>query len=218
MSVTSVEPRKHCNLIVCRGCDLVVSKRALPSGVRAVCPRCHTELYDKPYCALNGVMALCITSILLYFPAMFYPVLEIHFLGSIRTATVFEGAMAVWHQGYWVVGLGVLLGAVLAPAVLLGSILSQLVIVKSGWYKTQFGRETLNGLLRYHSLISQLSMLEIYVISFLVTSFQLSDFADVYFDLGTLCFTLLFVVTLFLQREYNLEHMWGFVSDSNTTN
>lgn len=215
MLMTPVKPGKHCNLIVCSGCDLVVSKRALPSGVRAVCPQCNTPLYDKPYCALNGVLALCITAILLYIPAMIYPVLELHFLGSIRTSTVFEGAMAVWHQGYWVVGLGVLLGAVLAPAVLLCSILAQVLIVQTGWYRTKFGRDTLNGLLRYHGLISQLSMLEIYVISFLVTSFQLSDFADVYFGLGTLCFTLLFVVTLFLQREYNLEHMWGYVGEAS---
>ncbi|KFZ38604.1 paraquat-inducible protein A [Shewanella mangrovi] len=213
--MSSTKPRKHCNLIVCRGCDLVVSKRALPSGVRAVCPQCHTPLYDRPYCAMNGVLALCITSILLYIPSMLFPVLEIHFLGSIRSSTVFQGAMAVWHQGYWVVGLGVLLGAVIAPAVLLGSIMAQMIIIQTGWYRTKFGRDTLNGLLRYHSFINQMSMLEIYVISFLVTSFQLSDFADVYFGLGTLCFTLLFVVTLFLQREYNLEHMWGYVSESD---
>ncbi|WP_052074479.1 paraquat-inducible protein A [Shewanella mangrovi] len=215
MIISSTKPRKHCNLIVCRGCDLVVSKRALPSGVRAVCPQCHTPLYDRPYCAMNGVLALCITSILLYIPSMLFPVLEIHFLGSIRSSTVFQGAMAVWHQGYWVVGLGVLLGAVIAPAVLLGSIMAQMIIIQTGWYRTKFGRDTLNGLLRYHSFINQMSMLEIYVISFLVTSFQLSDFADVYFGLGTLCFTLLFVVTLFLQREYNLEHMWGYVSESD---
>ncbi len=52
-------------------------------------------------------------------------------------------------------------------------------------------------------------MLEIYVISFLVSAFQLSDFSDIYFGVGTFCFTMLFLVTLFLQREYNIEHMWS---------
>jgi paraquat-inducible protein A len=35
----------------------------------------------------------------------------------------------------------------------------------------------------------------------------------VYFGMGTFCFTMLFIIILFLQREYNLEHMWGYVDD-----
>ena len=71
------------------------------------------------------------------------------------------------------------------------------------------GRHSLKQLLKFQGLLSQLTMLEIYVISFLVSSFQLSDFSDIYFGMGTFCFTMLFLVTLFLQREYDIEHMWG---------
>ncbi|MDF0535283.1 paraquat-inducible protein A [Shewanella yunxiaonensis] len=203
----------NCALVLCRACDLAVSRRALPSGVRAICPRCKTPLYDTPYCAIDGVLAMCIAALILYIPAMLLPVLEMHFIGSVRTTTVWQGALAVADQGYWVVGLAVLIGAVVGPGLLITSIFAQMLIIKTHYYRRPSGRRILVVLLRYHKLLSQLSMLEIYVISFLVTSFQLSDFADVYFGMGTFCFTMLFLIVLFMLREYKLEHMWGYLNE-----
>ncbi|QSX35731.1 paraquat-inducible protein A [Shewanella sedimentimangrovi] len=197
-------------VILCRACDMAVRKRALPSGVRALCPRCHTALYDTPYCSINGMLALCVAALAFYLPANLFPVLELHFLGSVRTASVVEGAMAVMALGYWVVGVAVLTAAVIAPGILLLSILGQILLIKAG-LKQGWQRTTYEWLLEQHGLLSQLTMLEIYVISFLVSAFQLADFSDIYFGVGTFCFTMLFLVTLFLQREYNLEHMWSYL-------
>jgi len=209
----SEQPSPDCSVILCRACDLAVSRRALPSGVRAICPRCQTPLYDTPYCAVDGVLAMCIAALILYIPAMLLPVLEMHFIGSVRTTTVWQGALAVAEQGYWVVALAVLIGAVVGPGLLISSVLAQMVIIKNRLYRFNSGRKFFVLLLRYHQLLSQMSMLEIYVISFLVTSFQLSDFADVYFGMGTFCFTMLFLVVLFMLREYKLEHMWSYLNE-----
>lgn len=199
-------------LMLCRSCDLVIRKRALPSNVRALCPRCHTALYDTPYCSINGMLALCIAALIIFIPANLLPVLEIHFLGSVRATTVVGAAIAVWELGYWVVGVAVLVAAVIAPALLIMSVLFQIIILKLK-FTSAFWQQVYRSLLKNHGLISQMTMLEIYVISFLVSAFQLSDFADVYFGMGSLSFTFLFLVILFLQREYNLEHMWSFVDD-----
>lgn len=211
---TPSDNKPDCSLVLCRACDLAVSKRALPSGVRALCPRCHTALYDAPYCSINGMLALCISALLFYLPAMLLPVLEMHFLGSVRTTTAYQGALAVIDQGYWIVGIAVLVAAVIAPGVLNLSIFVQVLIIKTGLVQHHFWRGALTWLLKKQGLLSQMTMLEIYVISFLVSAFQLSDFSDVYFGMGTFCFTMLFLVTLFLQREYNLEHMWSFLDES----
>ncbi|ABL99788.1 paraquat-inducible protein A [Shewanella amazonensis] len=200
------------SVILCRACDLAVRRRALPSGVRALCPRCHTALYDTPFCSINGMLALCVSALALFLPANLFPVLELHFLGSVRTATVIQGAMAVMDLGYWVVGIAVLVAAVIGPGLLLLSILSQVLLVKMG-LNPGWQRDLYKWLLRRHGLFSQLTMLEIYVISFLVSAFQLSDFSDIYFGVGTFSFTMLFLVTLFLQREYNIEHMWSRLND-----
>ncbi|MCE9684741.1 paraquat-inducible protein A [Shewanella sp. AS16] len=208
------EPTRDASVVLCRSCDLAIRKRALPSNVRAICPRCHSVLYDSPYCSINGMLALCVTALMFYLPANLFPVLEIHFFGSIRTTTVFQGALAVMDQGYWIVGIAVLVAAVLAPGVLILSIFTQILIVKFG-LKTHTGRALLKHLLQHQGLLSELTMLEIYVISFLVSAFQLSDFSDIFFGIGTFCFVMLFVTTLFLQREYNLDHMWSFLDENH---
>ncbi|MCE9678867.1 paraquat-inducible protein A [Shewanella sp. AS1] len=202
------------SIILCHSCDLVVRKRALPAGVRALCPRCHSNLYDTPYCSINGMLALCLSALIFYFPANFYPVLELHFFGSIRTTTIFEGAMSVTNQGYWVVGLAVLIAAVIAPGLLILSVLAQIYIVKYRLQQPLF-RRIYKGLLCQHKLLSQLSMLEIYMISIFVSVFQLSDYTDLYFGIGTFCFTMLFVIVIFLQREYHIEHMWSLLDDEH---
>ncbi len=200
------------SVVLCRSCDLVIRKRALPSGVRALCPRCHTTLYDTPYCSIDGMLALCLTALFFLLPANVLPVLELHFLGSIRTTTIIEGAMAVSNQGYWIVGIAVLVSAVIAPALLILSVLCQILIIKYR-LNSPFFRAVLKRLLSYQGLLAQLSMLEIYMISILVSVFQLSDFADIFLGMGTFCFGMLFLVTLFLQREYNLEHMWSVLDE-----
>ena len=90
--------------------------------------------------------------------------------------------------------------------------LAQILIIK---YRLQvpFFRDILKRLLKYHGLLSQVSMLEIYMISIFVSVFQLTDYTDIYLGMGTFCFAMLFLVTLFLQREYHLEHMWGLLDD-----
>ncbi|NRD74026.1 paraquat-inducible protein A [Shewanella sp. VB17] len=200
------------SVTLCHSCDLVVTKRALPSGVRALCPRCNTVLYDTPYCSINGMLALCITALICFTPANFFPILELHFLGSVRTTTIIEGALAVYDEGYWLVGIAVIITAIIAPGILIISILSQILIIKYRLHSPFFRRQ-LKRLLGYQHFVSQLTMLEIYLISILVTVFNLSDFADIFLGLGTFCFILLFIATLFLQREYNVEHMWSFLDE-----
>jgi paraquat-inducible protein A len=202
------------SIVLCRSCDLVVRKRALPQGVRALCPRCNSYLYDTPYCSINGMLALCLSALVLYFPANFFPVLELHFLGSIRTTTIFGGAMSVANQGYWVVAIAVLTAAVIAPGLLILSVLIQVLIVKYQLHNPFF-RKIYKGFLCQHNLISQLTMLEIYMISIFVSVFQLSDYTDLYFGIGTFCFTILFVVVIFLQREYDIEHMWSVLDEKH---
>ncbi|MCL1078479.1 paraquat-inducible protein A [Parashewanella spongiae] len=199
-------------IILCHSCDLVVAKRALPSNVRALCPRCHTVLFDAPFCTINGLLALCLTALIFFIPAVTMSVLELHFLGSVRTATVFDGAYIVFEQGYWIVGLAVFIVAIVAPGLLISSIFLQAIIVKSSPI-TPFWLKTYKALLKSQNLLKQFSMPEIYIISLLVTTFNLADFADMHFSMGTFCYSMLFITMIFLQREYNLEYMWAQVND-----
>ncbi|GAA5187847.1 paraquat-inducible protein A [Ferrimonas gelatinilytica] len=191
------------NLILCKTCDASVHQRALPSGVRAHCPRCGSRLYDVPYCDLDGLAALALAALLIYFPANLIPLVQVNLVGSLRTTTVLDGALTVLEQGYWLVGIAVIVTGILAPLLLLVSILVQIYLLKTGQ-----APKLLRRLLLYHQGLSELSMVEIYMISLLVSIFKLTDIADLTYGWGTLCYTLLFIMTFYVQYEYNSNRMW----------
>ncbi|MBY5991571.1 paraquat-inducible protein A [Ferrimonas balearica] len=189
--------------VLCPTCDTYVRRRALPRGMRAFCPRCHSRIYDNPYCDTGGLMALTLAALVLYFPANLLPILEIDLVGNLRQTTVLYGALVVMEQGFVLVGLAVLVAGVIAPLLLLLSILTQLTLMRMGT-----GRPIVRWLLLHQPTLDQLSMIEIYMISFFVSVFKLVDIADLTYGWGTLCYILLFVLTFYVQYEYNRELMW----------
>ncbi|WP_220765856.1 paraquat-inducible protein A, partial [Shewanella sp. MBTL60-112-B1] len=60
------------------------------------------------------------------------------------------------------------------------------------------------------SIDKDLNGVDVSVIMDYRAAFNLADFATVSFGFGTFCFTMLFIMTLFLMREYDLEHMWSY--------
>ncbi|BDY05047.1 PqiA family protein [Ferrimonas sp. YFM] len=189
--------------ILCPHCDQIVRRRALPKGMRLFCPRCHSRLVDSPYCDLDALTALVITALLLFIPANLLPILEVTLLGSVRQATIAFGAVITFEQGFWLVGIAIFIAGVLAPLLLLTSILLQLVLLKLGKGKT-----ALRQLIKWHPMLDEVAMLEVYLISFFVAAFKLGDFADLHYGWGTFCFMLLFIMVFYVQYEYNRDLMW----------
>ncbi|WP_298440040.1 paraquat-inducible protein A [uncultured Ferrimonas sp.] len=189
--------------LLCPTCDEQVKQRAIPQGIRAHCPRCGSRVYDQPYCDNNTLLALTLTALVLFFPANLLPIVEIDVVGNIRATTIFGGAIAVIEQGYSLVGLAVLITGVIAPLLLLCSVLVQLLLLRSNRHP-----QLLRWLLLRHSLLRKLSMVEIYLISYLVSMFKLSDFASLTFGWGSGALLLLFVMMFYVQYEYNPKLMW----------
>ncbi|SHG88927.1 paraquat-inducible protein A [Ferrimonas marina] len=189
--------------ILCPTCDAQVRHRALPVGLKADCPRCGSRLYDRPFCDLGGLAALTLSALMIYFPANLMPIIEINLVGNLRATTVLHGALTVIEQGYYLVGLAVILAGIVAPLLLLLSVLAQLVLLE-----LRIGQGLLKQLLLHHPTLNELSMVEIYMISMLVSVFKLTDIADLTFGWGTLCYILLFIMIFYVQYEYNPQRMW----------
>ncbi len=191
------------SFVLCPTCDTQVAFNALPSGIRAYCPCCGSEVYHRPHEDQRTLLALVITAFLCYFPANFLPVLEIELLGNIRQATIYHGALTMINDGFILVGITVLVSGVIAPLLLLGSILAQLLLILY-----PVNRPLLGWLLRQQSWLQKASMVEIYLISYLVAVFKLSDFTHVTFGWGSVSLVLLFVMTAYVLYEYNFDDMW----------
>lgn len=195
--------------LLCPTCDTSVRQRAIPRGRTAYCPRCKSRIYDAPYCDTDGLTALTLTALLIFFPANLLPILEFNLLGSIRETTVINAAIMLIDEGFFLVGITVIIAGVIAPLLLLSSILLQLTLMKY-----ERGKEVVRWLLLHHPTLDKLSMVEIYTISLFVSIFKLSDIADVAYGWGTLSFVMLFISIFYVQYEYNSDLMWQYFDDT----
>lgn len=106
----------------CHCCGLIQASQTL-SG--EVCCRCETEL--GAWWSGDGrnrlALALSVTSLVLYLPAMTWRFLRIEQLGQMHEGSLLQGVRSLLAEGDWLVGVIVLLFSIILPFVKLTSIL-----------------------------------------------------------------------------------------------
>ena len=70
------------DLTACHGCDLLVEEGNTPHRSKAICPRCGSFLYEPKENTVNNTLALVITGLLLLWPAISLPMMEMTIIGD----------------------------------------------------------------------------------------------------------------------------------------
>ncbi|RWF86474.1 MAG: paraquat-inducible protein A, partial [Mesorhizobium sp.] len=84
------------DLVACHECDLLMRKPQLAHGEKAECPRCGYELYAHRHNVVERSLALVIAALLLYVPANFLPIMQLHLLGQSSQDTVWSGVVGLY--------------------------------------------------------------------------------------------------------------------------
>ena len=87
------------DLVACHECDLLMRKPELAHGEKALCPRCGYELYAHRHNVVQRSLALVIAALLLYIPANFLPIMQLHLLGQSSHDTVWSGVVGLFDTG-----------------------------------------------------------------------------------------------------------------------
>lgn len=113
-------------LRACHCCGLVQTVRRLEAGEAAHCARCGSKI-DSAWRSGSRSSARCLAAalggLILYFPAILLPILEIEKLGHHHTASLLGGTLDLLWQGSWFVGIVVLLFSIILPLVKLLALL-----------------------------------------------------------------------------------------------
>jgi len=179
----------------------------IPGGETALpgsCPRCGSLLAARGRSNPEWVLALCITGMVLYLPAMILPLLSIGIMGMHASANLLEGVGALFREGYWLLGAIFFLTAVLAP-------LLKLLLLGRVTLALQLGRGSGRGAakaLRYYGHVEEWGMLEVYMIGILVSIIKLMDMADIYYGAGLAAFVLLLVCSLLSSALFDSRQAW----------
>ncbi|MDR2319281.1 MAG: paraquat-inducible protein A [Pseudomonas sp.] len=194
-------------LVACHECDLLMRKPVLQHGEKAQCPRCGYELYAHRHNVVNRSLALVLTALLLFVPANFLPIMQLHLLGQTSDDTVWSGVLGLYNSEMRGVAVVVFLCSMAIPLL---KLLCQLAVLLS--IRLNVGRSY--GLLFYriYHHLRDWGMLEVYFMGVLVAIVKLVDLAELTVGLGLFCFISLLLIQVWLEVVMSPHQIWSALS------
>lgn len=192
--------------LACPDCDLVLPKVQPPKGNRTVCPRCGCVLLNHCHDTISRSLALAITGLLFYFPAIFLPLLTFRKLGLSETGNILNTVMEFIDQEYFLVALIVLLSAVLFPLVKLS-----LLATVSLCLRVNRHPEFLKFFFRIFNYLESWAMVEVFLLGIMITIIKMQDSTEIYFGAGFFCFIGLVLVTMATSLTVCKESFWMLI-------
>lgn len=194
-------------LVACHECDLLLRKPVLQHDEKAQCPRCGYELYAHRHNVVNRSLALVLTALLLFVPANFLPIMQLHLFGQTSDDTVWSGVLGLYNSQMRGVAVVVFLCSMAIP---LAKLLCQLTVLLS--IRLNVGRAY--GLLFYriYHHLRDWGMLEVYFMGVLVAIVKLVDLAELTVGLGLFCFISLLLIQVWLEVVMSPHQIWSALS------
>ncbi|QXH36522.1 paraquat-inducible protein A [Pseudomonas muyukensis] len=194
-------------LVACHECDLLLRKPVLQHDEKAQCPRCGYELYAHRHNLVNRSLALVLTALLLYVPANFLPIMQLHLLGQTSDDTVWSGVLGLYNSEMRGIAVVVFLCSMAIPLL---KLLCQLAVLLS--IRLDIGRSYGLLIYRIYHHLREWGMLEVYFMGVLVAIVKLVDLAELSIGLGLFCFISLLLVQVWLEVVMSPHQIWVALS------
>lgn len=188
--------------IACIHCDLLLNPKPLQSGEKAVCPRCHQVLYFDDKSLLHSI-ALLITALIVYLPAVSLPFLSMETAGQTHTMSLISSIATIAQGKTALLAAVVLMLVLLLPLVKLLGLLMITLPLSQG-KAPKFTRLSTRYLLQ----LTPWSMLEVYLIGVLITLVKLTSYADIHFLGGFYAFVLLIILNAVISMRLPRQRLW----------
>ena len=95
-----------------QGCSVCTSVGPID---KTTCGVCGSRLHGGIGNSIQKTWAWLITSVVLYVPANFLPILHTNFLGRQSENTIFGGVVTLWEHGSYPIALVIFIASVLVP-------------------------------------------------------------------------------------------------------
>ncbi|MEQ8204302.1 MAG: paraquat-inducible protein A, partial [Smithellaceae bacterium] len=169
------------------------------------CPRCGGKLELRRYNTIQRTWALIIAATICYIPANVMPVMVTSTLTSVEEDTIISGAVLLYKYGSWHLALIVLIASVMIPLAKLAALAYLLITVQRNSIKDQRERTRLYRLVEF---VGRWSMLDIFVVTFVVALIQLQPLMSVKPGLGSLFFASVVVLTMIAAETFDSRLIW----------
>ncbi len=195
-------------LIACPECDLLLKDIRMGVGLKSRCPRCGSVLFMPKKNTVERTLALSLTGLILFFPAMLLPIMTLNAMGLEQATNLVHGTSVLFQSGFHVVSILVLLTGVAVPFIKLLVLftVSLSILLKSS------RRFPVLAFRAYHFL-DEWGMLEIYMLGILVSIIKLKDLAQLSYDLGLFCFVALLMIAICAAISLDEHRYWVLMEE-----
>lgn len=194
----------------CNECDYLLYIEHLNEGQVASCPRCHHHVVYRKLNSINRTLAVALSGLIIFFPAILQPLMSLHVLSLESSASLYTGMVAIWDTELYLVASMIFFFCILTPFVKLTTALIICLGVKfkkvhHAWFKQLF--------LIYYKADSW-EMVEVFMIGILVSIFKLKDLADLSLNFGIISFAILVLSVNALKVTLDTRMIWDEIDDA----
>ena len=189
-------------LISCKNCHKVFEKKDYSDFI---CDRCGQKVTRRKKYSLQISLALIISAMILYIPAMIYPMMNIVQLGIDNENTIIEGIISFLEHKDYFIAFVILIASVLIPLIkLIGLFLIFLSLLISNNLDNKLKLNIFNMI----EFIGKWSMVDIYVVALLSSIVHLDEIFSIKGGLAATSFTLVVVLTMIAANSFDTRIIW----------
>ncbi len=189
-------------LISCHDCGKLAQKTI----ELAVCSRCGGTLHSRLPHSFQRTFALLVSGFALYIPANLFPIMTVTKLGVGEPHTILGGIVALIYGDMLPIAMLVLVASILVPLLKLLGLSLLLLCVHYRW---QVNAKIWTRMYRIISFVGRWSMLDIFMISILVSLVQLGSVAQVIAgSAAATSFASVVILTMFAAKSFDPRLIW----------
>ena len=193
-------------LLSCEVCDhLARFDPTLPPGAILRCTRCGAALHRRKPDSLARTTALLTAAAILYIPANLLPVMHTDSLLGAEDDTIMSGVIVLVSTGSWPLAVLVFVASIVVPML---KLLTLAFLVHGAWRRSTHGQRQRTRLYRLIEVVGRWSMLDVYVITLLVSLVQFRSLATIHPGGGALAFASVVVLTMLAAQSFDPRLIW----------
>ncbi|WP_025899466.1 paraquat-inducible protein A [Sneathiella glossodoripedis] len=202
--MSELQTGKAIGVTSCLVCHLIIDMNSV--GVETVhCPRCHNEVSFRKKYSIGRCWAYLSAAFILYIPANIFPIMTLTSFARQSKETILSGIIQLFHTGQWGIGIVVFIASVFVPIFKIAALAFLTLSVQFDWQWNPFFR---SRLYRFVEWIGRWSMIDIFMISILVTIVSLKELASIEPGVGAMAFAAVVVLTMLASRAFDPRLIW----------
>ncbi len=189
-------------LISCKNCHKMYERE---NHDDFVCTRCRHKVSRRVKNSLQISLSLTISAILLYIPAMVYPIMEVTKMGVQVESTILQGVASFLEMQNYFIATVIFTASVVIPLIKLVGLLFIFLSLK-----INVSVENKNKILmfRFIEAIGKWSMIDIYVVALLASIIQLDEVFNIKGGIAATSFCLMVILTMIAANRFDTRIIW----------